>query len=486
MAEALESAAEGLSVVTVPAPWRPAPDALAVLRRLGSSSAVAWLPPDGTRLVGLDSAATLIGPVSSAALRREAEALLTSIDITTHQALPAIAPRLLGGFAFDPHARIEPAWKSFGEGRLVLSRWTYGQKGEHAWLSLAANAPLTDAERDAALTELAVIHEALQSLPEEGTEARTADPVRAHDPAIPGKVTSESRSSVIGEPAGEAPEVWKGRVEAILRAIEAGRIAKVVAARSAELPLAESPDPAAIFRELVGRFDRCTGFYLEMSGDAFLGATPERLVGVSASDVETEALAGSAPPGRGEDLLESEKHRLEHQLVLDEIIARLGPLCDETRKGETRPLELPNVAHLRTPIHARRRRAAGPLDFVSVLHPTPAVGGVPREEAVRWIEESEPASRGWYAGPFGWLDASGDGEFVVALRSALLQGGVARLYAGAGIVSGSDPEAEWVETEAKMRAVREAIAAVLGSRGEVAWSRDGGGSDAGAGRIVPA
>ncbi len=443
-AAALERAA-GPTFVSVPAPRRPATAALAALRGTGSSSVVAWLPPDGARLVGLGSTATLAGSVSSRALRREADALLASIRITTHGALPAISPRLLGGFAFDPRARIEPAWESFGEGRLVLPRWTYGQEGEHAWLSFAACAPLTDVERAAVLTELAVIHEALQSLPEEGAEVRAADPVRAHDPVV-----------------GEAPEVWKGRVEAILRAIEAGKIAKVVAARSAELPLAESPDPAAIFRELVGRFARCTGFYLEMSGGVFLGATPERLAGVVGSDVETEALAGSAPPGSGEDLLESEKDRLEHQLVLDEIIARLGPLCDEIRPGETRTVELPNIVHLRTPIHARRRRAAGPLDLVAALHPTPAVGGVPRDEALRWIEESEPASRGWYAGPFGWLDASGAAEFVVALRCALLHGGVARLYAGAGIVSGSDPDAEWAETEAKMRAVREALGAAIG------------------------
>jgi menaquinone-specific isochorismate synthase len=467
VAAALEGPAR-LSVVSVPAPRRPAAASLAALRPIGSSTVVAWLPPDGAHLIGLGSAATLTGPASSGALRREADALLASIHIATHGALPAISPRLLGGFAFAPCAPTEPAWESFGEGRLVLPRWTYGQDREQAWLSLAANTPLTDAERDAALTELAVILEALQSLPEEGVGACGADPARAHGHALPGKVTSESRSSAVGDPAGETQEAWKGRVEAILQAIERGRVVKVVAARSAELPVEEPPDPAAILRELTGRFGRCTGFYLEMSGGAFFGATPERLVRVTGRDVETEALAGSAPPGRGESLLESRKDRLEHQLVLDEIIARLGPLCDETRAGKTRSLELPNVAHLRTPIRARRRRAARPLDLVAALHPTPAVGGVPRDEAVRWIVESEPVGRGWYAGPFGWLDASGDAEFVVALRSALLHGGVARLYAGAGIVSGSNPDAEWSETEAKMRAVREALGAVAGSRDEVA------------------
>jgi isochorismate synthase len=403
--------------------------------------------------------------VSSAALRREADALFASIDLRSHEALPEYTPRLLGGFAFDPCARVDPAWERFGEGRLVLPRWTYGREGEHAWLSLAANAPLTTGEREAALTELAMLRETLERLPEDDAGSRASVSAGAEassgteKPALPGKVMSESSSSAIGGRTWETPEAWRGRVETILRAIETGRIGKVVAARCTEIPLGGSADPAAILRKLVERFERCTGFYLEMSGSAFLGATPERLVGLAGSDVGTEALAGSAPPGGGEDLLESEKDRLEHQLVLDEIIARLGPLCDEIRSGETRPLELPNVAHLRTPIHARKRRAAGPLDIVSALHPTPAVGGVPRDEAVRWIEKREPVSRGWYAGPFGWLDASGDGEFVVALRSALLHGGVARLYAGAGIVRGSDPEAEWAETEVKMSAVQEALGA---------------------------
>ncbi len=444
----------------MPAPRRAAAAALSALRPIGNSSLVAWLPPDGAHLIGLDSAAALAGPVSSAALRLEADTLLASIRIRTHGSLPPISPRLLGGFAFDPCVPIGPVWESFGEGRLLLPRWTYGQEGEHAWVSLAANTPLTEGERDAVLTEMAVILEVLECLPEEGAEARGAELARAHEKAFSDKVTSGSHSSLLGgDPAGETIEVWKGRVEAILHAIETEEVVKVVAARSVELPLEESLEPPAILGELKRRFRQCTGFYLETNGCAFLGATPERLVRVVGSHVETEALAGSAPPGRGEDLLESRKDTLEHQLVLDEIVTRLGPLCDEIREGRTRALELRNVGHLQTPIRARRRRAVRALDLVTALHPTPAVGGVPRDEALRWIAASERVSRGWYAGPFGWLDASGNAEFVVALRSALLHGGVARLYAGAGIVSGSNPDAEWVETEAKMRAVGEALAA---------------------------
>ena len=107
------------------------------------------------------------------------------------------------------------------------------------------------------------------------------------------------------------------------------------------------------------------------------------------------------------------------------------------------------------------------LDLVAALHPTPAVGGLPREIAVRWIEENEPVGRGWYSGPFGWLDASGDGEFVVALRSGLIGKGRALMYAGAGLVRASDPEAEWEETEAKMSALRDAVRATFASEGAV-------------------
>ncbi len=141
------------------------------------------------------------------------------------------------------------------------------------------------------------------------------------------------------------------------------------------------------------------------------------------------------------------------------MTARLAPLCEDVQTGEPELLELSNVVHRKTSLRAQAREGVSVLDIVVALHPTPAVGGVPREAALRWIAKREPDARGWYAGPLGWLDASGDGEFIVALRSGLVCDGRAWLFAGAGIVRGSRPADEFEETELKLRAMREALEA---------------------------
>lgn len=454
LAEALDAAGEGLTVISVPAPKRPAAAALGILRRIGDSTAVAWLPSHGVRLAGVGAAATLSGPVSSRALRRDADALLASTAVVTHDDLPAVEPRLLGGFAFSSRSAIDPPWERFGPGRLILPRWTYGREGGRAWLSVAVKGPLTGSARDGALSELETLRVVLEHWV-------GAEPEHRHR----GRESSDATDAA--DVDVEPREKWRGRVEAILGEVQAGRVGKVVAARAARLALEPSLDPSLVLQELVGRFPGCTSFCFEVNGEAFLGATPERLLSLTGREVATEALAGSAPPGETDGLLESAKDRREHGLVADEIAARLRPLCEDVRLEEIRPLELPNIVHLRTSIRARARKETRLLDLVAALHPTPAVGGVPREIAVRWIEENEPVSRGWYAGPFGWLDASGDGEFVVALRSGLIGNGRALLYAGAGLVHGSDPEAEWEETEAKMSALRDAVRATFASEGAV-------------------
>lgn len=458
LAEALAGAPEGLSVISVPAPRRPAAAALGVLRRIRPSSAMAWLPPHGARLVGTGSAATLSGAVTSPALRRNAETLLASTAMFTHDALPAISPRLLGGFAFNPRTAAAPPWERFGAGLLMLPRWTYGQEEGRAWLSIAVAGPLTAGQREDARRELDGLVTALDGMPA-AVEDEPCRPQR--------EVGSGAANAAANKGEGESRDAWRKRVEAVLREVEAGRVDKIVAARASEVVLDPSMDPPALLQALVRRFPRCTGFYMELDGRAFLGATPERLLSLTGAQVATEALAGSAPAGEAEALLESAKDRLEHRLVAEEIAMRLRPLCEDVRPGDIGLLDLPNIVHLRTPIQACARQSTTLLDLIASLHPTPAVAGVPRRTAVRWIEEHEPVSRGWYAGPFGWLDATGDGEFVVALRSGLLQEGRALLFAGAGLVAGSDPETEWEETEAKMRALGDVVGAISASGGVV-------------------
>jgi menaquinone-specific isochorismate synthase len=202
-----------------------------------------------------------------------------------------------------------------------------------------------------------------------------------------------------------------------------------------------------------------TRFAFRPGETAFVGATPERLVARRGLSVASEALAGSA--ARSEALLASRKDLGEHGFVVREIARRLRPLCRSLTVGERPDVrELRHVLHLHTPIEGVLAEPTHVLELVEALHPTPAVAGVPTDGALAWIAARESAPRGWYAGPVGWLDGDGDGEFAVALRSGVVDGARAWLYAGAGIVRDSDPRAEYDELELKQRALAAALGAV--------------------------
>jgi isochorismate synthase len=202
----------------------------------------------------------------------------------------------------------------------------------------------------------------------------------------------------------------------------------------------------------------CTVFAFRRGGRCFVGATPEKLLEKQGNRVRTEALAGSAAPAGHSALLQSEKDRAEHQHVVDAIRARLvaiGASVSGACAPELRALS--HVVHLHTPITAELSTPLHVLDVVAALHPTPAVGGVPEAAALAWLARHEPFARGWYASPVGWFDERGDGDFRVALRSAVLAGDRAHLFAGAGIVRGSRPEMELAETRLKLAALGRAL-----------------------------
>jgi menaquinone-specific isochorismate synthase len=256
-------------------------------------------------------------------------------------------------------------------------------------------------------------------------------------------------------------------VRAALGRIEAGEFRKIVLARRRTVRAAEPLHPLRMLNGLRQRFPDCYAFSVANgSGESFIGASPERLLRVSRGVLETEALAGSAPRGRSAsedaaragELLRSEKNRREQRLVLDSICRRLAPLGLTLEFPEEPAVrKLANVQHLHTPVRANLPESVRLLDVLARLHPTPAVGGSPREAAVPRIRELEGFPRGLYAGALGWLNARGGGEFLVGLRSALVAGSQAQLYAGAGIVAGSSPENELAETELKFRAMEEAL-----------------------------
>jgi isochorismate synthase len=473
---ALDRTGEGLGYVTVPAPARRPEAVLAAARtafadlRCGRAteeeavSGLCWLPTAGPSYVCFGATRALAGPLESAVLRQEASDLLSTITSFNHPSLKrAPRARLFGGFAFAPGSASAFPWEAFGDGWLVLPRWCYGCQGERAWLSLAIEGPLDGEGRTRLQEEMDILGAALEDrLVVTPSATDVASRPDLSPPGGRGATTAAdpvSRSSPQAAD-GLARERWERMVREILGAIDAGEVSKVVAARCSMVEVQGATEPASTLEALGDRYPGCTRFCVEAGGAWFLGASPERLVRKRGRAVATEVLAGSAGPGEGVDLLEDPKIRREHELVLDDMKARLAPLCEGVQAGEPELLQLSNVVHRKTFLRAQAREGVSVLDVVVALHPTPAVGGVPREVALRWIAKREPDARGWYAGPLGWLDASGDGEFIVALRSGLVCDGRAWLFAGAGIVRGSRPADEFDETEHKLRAMREALEAV--------------------------
>ncbi len=260
---------------------------------------------------------------------------------------------------------------------------------------------------------------------------------------------------------------YRAAVRCGLERIAAGEFQKIVLARAIDLQADRALHPLEVLNGLRERFPECYAFSAASgTGPSFIGASPERLVRVSQGVVETEALAGSVRRGAGasEDaalaagLLRSEKDLREHRHVIDSITRRLEPLGVRLEHASNPAVrKLANVQHLHTAMRGALPEGVRLLDLVSVLHPTPAVGGTPREAAVARIRELEGFPRGLYAGALGWINARGGGEFFVGLRSALVEGERARVYAGAGIVAGSEPEREWAETELKFQALLAAL-----------------------------
>jgi len=261
----------------------------------------------------------------------------------------------------------------------------------------------------------------------------------------------------------EETERFVARVCGALESIRSKEVEKVVVSRWMDLRANAFLRPMELLRELREDFADCYSFsYSRGNGASWIGATPECLVKVSEDRFETEALAGSAPRGSGlsedtkigSELLASEKDLREHAVVVRFIRQTLERIGLEVSSGRHPHLmRLSNVQHLRTLLSGPREAGLGVLRIARALHPTPAVGGCPPDEALREIEGLEPFQRGLYTGFLGWEKPSGEGQSIVALRTGRIVGSSARLFAGAGIVAGSDPERELRETEIKLAAM---------------------------------
>jgi isochorismate synthase len=426
------------------------PCAVAFASRLASDRWFCWEQPDrGFSLAALGVAHEVSsrGESRFEDVARECLRLNEGAVLDEPRGLPAGAgPVWTGGFAFDAEGASSPPWSSFEPASMVLPEISICRQGDDAFLTVnVVVAP--DADVDLVSRRVEVRLAGLRT-----------DPLPLLDPHLTDR--PEIRSVL---PPGD----FEGAVDAATDRIENGEMSKVVLAREVTVDAATAHNSGAIFGALREQFPSCFCFCRGTPEAAFLGASPELLIRRSGAGASTVALAGSTRRSSdpavddhlGEQLLHSDKNRREQRIVVERIVRKLRPhaVWVETAP-EPEVVKVANIQHLATPVIAQLAEPHSAVELAGMLHPTPAVGGEPWPGAASTIAELERMDRGWYAGPVGWMDATEDGEFCVALRSALLRDREARLFAGVGVVVGSDPAAELEETEVKLQALLPLVA----------------------------
>jgi len=352
---------------------------------------------------------------------------------TLHQRLATARgnPRYLGGLRFSINDRQDEAWRCFRAYRFILPRFEVVRRDGK---TVFACNMLSNETLEAVTVSLARL-----SFPETDPSPTIPTPVSRHD-------HPDQRH-------------WCTAVDAALKAFQPGRYEKVVLARKATFQFTAPLNAAAWLAALRRNTSHCFHFLFQPdAGAAFLGASPERLYRRDGDVIRTEAIAGSRPRGASQEednrllkaLATSEKDLREHGYVVQEIHRILSGMCNLLAADE-KPgvLELRRCRHLITGFRGKLKAHVKDADLLRSLHPTPAVGGFPRDRALQDIARIEPFDRGWYAGPVGWI-AKDAAQFVVGIRSGLTEGCRLHLFSGAGIVSGSVPEDEWDEIENKI------------------------------------
>ena len=393
--------------------------------------------------VGNELAIETVGNTSAMDAAAQWRALLqdavisSANDVQEIDAVYGHGPVFFGGFAFDPDTQHTPLWAGFPDGLLVLPRFLLRYSNAHTTLTINV---LLHAEDD--------IEQCFHRI---NTDTQ-------HLLMTIRQILLNDEGSGLLEIQDTLPaEVWMQKVAEVAGDIRHGLFEKVVLARSVQVTPQTGTSFAIsdVLSRLRQSYPGTYIFAMQRGTRFFVGATPERLVQAQNGQIHTMALAGSAPRGmtQAEDeklstaLLHSEKNSVEHAVVVARVRTALLAHCSSVHVSDTpHLLKLKNVQHLETPIVGELLPGRCILDVMADLHPTPAVGGFPRKEALATIRRVEQLDRGWYAGPLGWIGAGGHGEFAVALRSGLIAEQEATLFAGCGIVGDSDPQSEYAES----------------------------------------
>jgi salicylate biosynthesis isochorismate synthase/menaquinone-specific isochorismate synthase len=450
VARARRSGRPTLATITVDAAPRCDPSAVVWTSRREGEHVFCFEQPDrdGAALAALGEAVRLeadgegrFGDVAKRWRRLVSDAAADAPDGPPGTGLVAV-----GGFSFADGGSAAPQWQGFPAASLVVPEVAIARRGESVRVTVAA----CMTAQDSPVRVLGRLRARLKEL------GQAPLPLLDPSPAERSRIASAM-----------PPEHFENAVAGAVRRIRDGELEKVVLAREVQVHAPGRHDVAAVFGVLREAFPACFSFCVARGDRTFLGASPELLVRREGLRASTMALAGStrrsADPAvdahLGEQLLRSTKEREEHAIVARRIERSLRPNAVWVAAApEPVLVRVANIQHLATPIRAQLARPRGLLELARVLHPTPAVGGEPRDVAAELIPALEGLDRGWYAGPVGWIDASEDGELCVALRSALVEGRLARCYAGNGIVGDSDPAAELAETEIKLGALLPVLA----------------------------
>lgn len=402
-------------------------------------------PAEQTALIGIGTATTIetsgIACFTDSAIAWRA---LMNDAVTSYasgtEPIPGSGPVLFGGFAFDTQSPHTQLWSRFPDGLLILPRFLLSYNADHVSLTVNKMMHATDS------SELQA-----QQIEEELGKLQVAIQQSSNTPL---EQSTPHFSIEESQPASE----WMKMVANVVEKIRQGSFEKIVLARDIQLMFddpKETFDITSTLQRLRENYPGAYVFAMQRGESFFIGATPERLVLAQDGKIHTMALAGSVRRGEteeedtqlGAELLHSDKNIKEHVIVVSMVQEALKNHCTNVQvTAIPQLLKLKNVQHLQTPITGDLISGRCILDVISELHPTPAVGGFPGDTALAEIRNTEKLDRGWYAGPLGWIGASGHGEFAVALRSGLVDSHKATLFAGCGIVSSSDPQIEYEES----------------------------------------
>ncbi|MEX0620808.1 MAG: isochorismate synthase [Solirubrobacterales bacterium] len=421
------------------------PSAVVFASRRASDAWFCWEQPDrGVAVAALGEAASVVSRGSGRFHEVAAECAHLSGEAVVVNRAPDNAltgPTWVGGFAFSDAGARSPEWSSFKPAAMTLPEISFSMNPSGTTITL--NAVVEHGADPEPISE--ILTSRMSSL--RYADLPMIDPHPSHRPIIASTRT---------------PGQFEDSVSTALERIHRGELDKVVLAREVVVRAGSAHDPGAIFSAIREGFPSCFNFCVGTREAAFVGASPELLVRCAGRSVSTVGLAGSTRRSSdpavddhlAQKLLSSSKDRGEQSLVVAGIVKALSRLSVWVEAADDPEIvKVANIQHLATPVVAQLSQPRTAIELAGILHPTPAVGGEPWKKASRVMDEVEGLDRGWYAGPVGWMDGSGDGEFCVALRSALLRDRDAHLYAGVGVVADSDPAAELAETEMKLGAL---------------------------------